>query len=135
MTDPTRTVKNSTTKAVSTVQRLFRMILHQATKSGGFSIFAGRSPPGNTRRRSTRTSRGANTSILFWSLPSSAIASPLVNGHARGGLKGRRRTPIEHRFRRTVGNKNNVFGLQHRIGSLPGNNLAKIHGDFRSFSG
>src|ERR1700693_4537297 len=125
--DPTRTVTNSTENAVRTVHRRFRMILHQATRSGGFSIVAGRIAPCIARRCSARTSRAVNTSILFCSLPSGAMPSPLVNRDARGGLHGRFRAAVEDAFSRTVWNKNDVFWLQERVWGFTGKNPAEIH--------
>src|SRR5580704_11691079 len=132
--DPTRTAANSTEKAVRTVQRRFRMTLHQAKRSGGFSTCAGKIPPCMVRRRSTRASRGVNTSILFWSLSPGFTRSPPIDRYTRSGLKSCFRTSVKHAFRRAVGNKNDVFWLQEGVRLLTGKDLAEVHRDFSAIT-
>src|SRR5579863_7366549 len=111
--DPTRTVTNNTPKAVRTVHRRFRMTLHQASRSGGCSVLGGRNSPGIAGRRSTRTSRGLNNSILsilFESLVSGIMPSPPVDRDPSGGLQGGFGAAIEHAFCRAIGDKDDVLG-------------------------
>ncbi len=60
---------------------------------------------------------------------------PSIDGCPRGSGEDRCGSAVESAFGRTIGNENNVFRLESKVGRLAGHNFSKIHGNFGALAG